>query len=47
MNVVVDEQIVKDAERYKMDLPSSLERTLQGKVKPSVIQSSSNNQSDE
>ena len=35
--LTVDEQIVQDAERYKMDLPASLERTLQGKVKPSVI----------
>ena len=45
MSVLVDEQIVQDAERYKMDLRSSLERTVQGKVKPSVIQLSLNNYS--
>jgi hypothetical protein len=33
--VLVDADLVKDAARFKMDLPKALERTLQGKVKPS------------
>jgi U3 small nucleolar RNA-associated protein 23 len=32
----VDAEILKDAERFKMDLVAGLERTLQGKVKPSA-----------
>ena len=33
----VDEQIIQDAASFKMDLSAGLERTLQGKVKISVI----------
>jgi len=32
----VDAQMIQDAERFKMDLVSGLERTLNGKVKPSI-----------
>ena len=35
--VTVDSQIIQDAARYKMDLIGGLERTLQGKVKPSTF----------
>lgn len=33
---VVDAEIVKDSDRFKMDLVGGLERTLQGQVKPSM-----------
>jgi len=33
---VVDAEIIQDAARFKMDLVAGLERTLQGKVKPST-----------
>lgn len=36
----VDAEIIKDATRMKIDLPSYLERTLQGKVKPMITQCS-------
>jgi U3 small nucleolar RNA-associated protein 23 len=35
--VLVDAAMVQDAHRFKMDLPVALERTLHGKVKPSMI----------
>jgi U3 small nucleolar RNA-associated protein 23 len=34
--VVVDAQIVEDCYKFKMDLLPALERTLHGKVKPSM-----------
>ena len=34
--VLVDAEIVRDAVRFKMDLHPALERTLHGKVKPSM-----------
>ncbi|KAF2146874.1 uncharacterized protein K452DRAFT_219118 [Aplosporella prunicola CBS 121167] len=34
--VLVDAQMVQDAERFKMDLAGGLERTLQGKIKPMI-----------
>lgn len=33
---VVDAQMIQDMERFKMDLVGGLERTLHGKVKPSM-----------
>lgn len=33
---VVDAQMIQDTERFKMDLVGGLERTLHGKVKPSM-----------
>jgi hypothetical protein len=38
----VDAQIIQDAARFKMDLAGGLERTLQGKVKPSMLNLSCN-----
>lgn len=35
--VLVDAQIIQDAARFKMDLVGGLERTVQGKVKPSTV----------
>lgn len=35
-NFVVDAQMIQDTERFKMDLVGGLERTLHGKVKPSM-----------
>lgn len=32
----VDAQMIQDTERFKMDLVGGLERTLSGKVKPSM-----------
>ena len=32
---IVDSQIIRDADKFKMDLIGGLERTLQGQVKPS------------
>lgn len=36
MVFVVDAQMIQDTERFKMDLVGGLERTLHGKVKPSM-----------
>lgn len=36
LTFVVDAEIVKDSDRFKMDLVGGLERTLQGQVKPSM-----------
>ena len=33
----VDADIIKDADRFKMDLVGGLERTLHGQVKPSMF----------
>jgi U3 small nucleolar RNA-associated protein 23 len=33
----VDAEIIKDADRFKMDLLGGLERTLHGQVKPSAL----------
>jgi hypothetical protein len=33
----VDAEIVRDADRFKMDLVGGLERTLHGQVKPSMF----------
>ena len=33
--LTVDADMIKDADRFKMDLVGGLERTLQGQVKPS------------
>lgn len=38
--VLLDADILKDADRFKMDLVGGLERTLHGKVKPMVTQCS-------
>ncbi|RDW67839.1 putative rRNA-processing protein UTP23 [Coleophoma cylindrospora] len=38
--VLVDAEILKDADRFKMDLVGGLERTLHGKVKPMITQCS-------
>ncbi|KAI9734209.1 MAG: hypothetical protein M1834_002309 [Cirrosporium novae-zelandiae] len=38
--VLLDAQIIQDAERFKMDLVGGLERTLHGKVKPMITQCS-------
>ncbi|KLU87452.1 hypothetical protein MAPG_06452 [Magnaporthiopsis poae ATCC 64411] len=38
--VLVDAEIVKDANRFKMDLIPALERTLHGKIKPMITQCS-------
>ncbi|KAL8303625.1 hypothetical protein RB597_004939 [Gaeumannomyces tritici] len=38
--VLVDADIVKDANRFKMDLIPALERTLHGKIKPMITQCS-------
>ncbi|RPB01056.1 hypothetical protein L873DRAFT_1804412 [Choiromyces venosus 120613-1] len=38
--VLVDAEILKDADRFKMDLVGGLERTLQGQVKPMITQCS-------
>ncbi|CAZ85689.1 unnamed protein product [Tuber melanosporum] len=38
--VLVDAEILKDSDRFKMDLVGSLERTLQGQVKPMITQCS-------
>jgi U3 small nucleolar RNA-associated protein 23 len=37
----VDAEIIRTADRFKMDLVAGLERTLQGQVKPSKFPSSS------
>ena len=34
--VLVDAEIIRDSERFKMDLVKGLERTLHGQVKPSM-----------
>lgn len=34
--LLVDADMIKDADRFKMDLIGGLERTLQGQVKPSL-----------
>jgi hypothetical protein len=34
--VLVDAQMLQDADRFKMDIVKGLERTLSGKVKPST-----------
>jgi U3 small nucleolar RNA-associated protein 23 len=34
--VLVDADILRDADRFKMDLIGGLERTLHGEVKPSI-----------
>jgi U3 small nucleolar RNA-associated protein 23 len=34
--VLVDAKMVEDATKFKMDLPAALERTLHGKIKPSM-----------
>lgn len=36
LTFAVDAEIVKDSDRFKMDLVGGLERTLQGQVKPST-----------
>ncbi|KAL3417289.1 hypothetical protein PVAG01_11289 [Phlyctema vagabunda] len=36
--VLVDAEIIKDADRFKMDLVGGLERTLHGQVKPLITQ---------
>lgn len=36
MLIAVDAQMIQDVDRFKMDLVRGLERTLQGKVKPSM-----------
>lgn len=33
----VDAQVIQDTEKFKMDLVGGLERTLSGKVKPSIL----------
>jgi U3 small nucleolar RNA-associated protein 23 len=33
---IVDAQMIQDSDRFKMDLVGGLERTLHGKVKPSM-----------
>jgi len=33
---IVDSEIIRDADRFKMDLVGGLERTLRGQVKPST-----------
>ncbi|KAI9730613.1 MAG: hypothetical protein M1818_008095 [Claussenomyces sp. TS43310] len=38
--VLVDADILRDADRFKMDLVGGLERTLQGQVKPMITQCS-------
>ncbi|PUU82030.1 Fcf1-domain-containing protein [Tuber borchii] len=38
--VLLDAEIVKDSDRFKMDLVGGLERTLQGQVKPMITQCS-------
>ncbi|CAG8950351.1 hypothetical protein HYFRA_00006844 [Hymenoscyphus fraxineus] len=38
--VLVDSEIVRDADRFKMDLIGGLERTLHGQVKPMITQCS-------
>ncbi|KAG0135903.1 Fcf1-domain-containing protein [Tuber indicum] len=38
--VLVDAEILKDSDRFKMDLVGGLERTLQGQVKPMITQCS-------
>lgn len=35
-NFIVDAQMIQDSDRFKMDLVGGLERTLHGKVKPSM-----------
>lgn len=35
--VLIDAQIIQDTEKFKMDLVGGLERTLSGKVKPSIF----------
>jgi U3 small nucleolar RNA-associated protein 23 len=35
--LLVDADILKDADRFKMDLIGGLERTLHGEVKPSML----------
>ena len=37
MILTVDAQIIQDTEKFKMDLVGGLERTLSGKVKPSIF----------
>ncbi|RDL36704.1 putative rRNA-processing protein UTP23 [Venustampulla echinocandica] len=38
--VLVDSEIIKDADKFKMDLVGGLERTLHGQVKPMITQCS-------
>ncbi|KAL9119022.1 MAG: hypothetical protein Q9187_004423 [Circinaria calcarea] len=38
--VLVDAQMIQDTERFKMDLAASLQRTLQGQIKPMITQCS-------
>ncbi|KAI1004086.1 hypothetical protein K3495_g4130 [Podosphaera aphanis] len=38
--VILDADIIKDADKFKMDLVGGLERTLQGQVKPMITQCS-------
>lgn len=35
--VLLDSNIIRDADRFKMDLVGGLERTLHGQVKPSML----------
>jgi U3 small nucleolar RNA-associated protein 23 len=35
--ILVDADIIRDADRFKMDLVGGLERTLHGQVKPSTL----------
>ena len=35
--LTVDAQIIQDTEKFRMDLLGGLERTLSGKVKPSIF----------
>jgi len=34
--VLLDAQMIRDADKFKMDLVGGLERTLHGEVKPSI-----------
>jgi U3 small nucleolar RNA-associated protein 23 len=34
--VLLDAEMIRDADRFKMDLVGGLERTLHGQVKPSM-----------
>ncbi len=36
ISLLVDADIIRDADRFKMDLIGGLERTLHGQVKPSM-----------
>lgn len=35
--VLLDSNIIRDADRFKMDLVGGLERTLHGQIKPSMF----------